>query len=264
MSYLGGYTSVLTLAFDLPSSGCLMGVDVNPPWGSEAKCTCHRCWCAFHVASLASSSSNWDLPVTEISWEIPEACAVAAPLLAFMVPGCILNASLCNSFNLFTGGTGTSGTLLCCSWTLSRIVCCFSNRVDNHLISLDWDLISLACWRCKCDRTDTCVWWAISSSIISARRASWPWRAWASAERCCKEALLWDRSSCKAWALSNIVSHALFHIAQCKGTRWGKTGLSLLRTHSGLMEVNTIPWYYSNSIFLLNEIDELCHRRWLI
>ena len=143
------------------------------------------------------------------------------------------------------------GTLLCCSWTLSRIVCCFSNRVDKCLISLDWDLISSACWRCKCDRTNTCVWWAISSSIISARRASWPWRAWASAEWCCKEALLWDRSSCKAWALWMFMPHALLHIAQCKGTRWGRTGLSLCRTHSGFIEVYTIPWYLSNSGFLL-------------
>ena len=175
MSYMGGYTSGLTLTFDLPSSGCFRGVDVNPPWGSEAKCTCCGCWHAFHVSSSASSSLNWDLPMTRISWEIPEACAVATPLLAFTVPGSTLNASLYNSFNLFTGGTGTSGTLLCCSWTLSRIACCFSNRVDNCLISLDWDLISLACWRCKCNRTETCVRWAISSSIISARRASWPY-----------------------------------------------------------------------------------------
>ena len=26
------------------------------------------------------------------------------------------------------------------------------------------------------------------------------------------------------------------------------------------MEVHTIPWYLSNSVFLLNETDELCHR----
>ena len=37
----------------------------------------------------------------------------------------------------------------------------------------------------------------------------------------------------------------------------GKTGLSLLRIHSGcLLEVYTIPWYLSNSIFFFNEIDE--------
>ena len=34
--------------------------------------------------------------------------------------------------------------------------------------------------------------------------------------------------------------YALFHVAQCKGTGWGKTGLYLLRIHSGLMEVHTI------------------------
>ena len=36
----------------------------------------------------------------------------------------------------------------------------------------------------------------------------------------------------------------------------GKTGLSLLRTHSGSTDVHTIPWYLSNPIFLLIEIDE--------
>ena len=116
ISYLGGYTSVLTLAFDLSSSGCLRGVDVNPPWGLELKCICHRCWCAFHVASLASSFSNWDLPMTGISCEIPEACATAAPHLTFTVPGSMSNASLHNSSILFMGGTDLSGTLLCCSW----------------------------------------------------------------------------------------------------------------------------------------------------
>ena len=104
--YLGGYTSGLILAFDLSSSGCLLGVDVNLPWGLEAKCTWCRCRCAFHMASLASSSSNWVLLMTRMSCEILEACAAAAPLLAFTVPGSMSNASLCNSCNLSTGGTG--------------------------------------------------------------------------------------------------------------------------------------------------------------
>ena len=33
ISYPGGHTSELTLALILGSSGCLMGVDVNPPEG---------------------------------------------------------------------------------------------------------------------------------------------------------------------------------------------------------------------------------------
>ena len=49
--------------------------------------------CDAHVASLASSFPNWDLPKTGLSWEIPEACANAAPLLPFTVPGKMLNAS---------------------------------------------------------------------------------------------------------------------------------------------------------------------------
>ena len=58
--------------------------------------------------------------------------------------------------------------------TLSRIACSFSSRVERHLISSDWDFISSACCRCKWDRTDTCVQWAISSSIMSANKASLP------------------------------------------------------------------------------------------
>ena len=47
-----------------------------------------------------------------------------------------------------------------------------SNRVDSLLISLDCAFISSACQRCKCDRTDTSVQWAISSSTISASNSS--------------------------------------------------------------------------------------------
>ena len=97
-----------------------------------------------------------------MSWDIPKACANAAPLLAFTTPGKMLNASLCSSSIWFVRGTGISGILLCCSWTLFKTACCFSSRVDRCLISSDWDLISLACCRCRCDRTDTCVQWAIS------------------------------------------------------------------------------------------------------
>ena len=70
------------------------------------KCTCHRWLCKVHVASSASSFSKLDLPVTGMSWEIPEACAKAVPLMAFTIPGSMLNASLCSSSILFVGGTG--------------------------------------------------------------------------------------------------------------------------------------------------------------
>ena len=100
---------------------------------------------SLQVTSLASSFSKFDLPVTGMSWEIPKACANAAPLLAFTVPGKILNASFWSSSIQIVEGTGISGILLCCSWTLFKIACYFSSRVDRHLNSLDWDLISLAC-----------------------------------------------------------------------------------------------------------------------
>ena len=67
------------------------------PQGSEAKCTWHGWLCDPHVASLASSFSNCDLPMTGMPLEIPEACTNAAPCLAFTIPGKILNASLWSS-----------------------------------------------------------------------------------------------------------------------------------------------------------------------
>ena len=43
-------------------------------------------------------------------------------------------------------------------------------------------------WRFSCDKTDTCVWCAIFSSIILANSTSFPWRAWTSANSCVNEA----------------------------------------------------------------------------
>ena len=97
--------------------------------------------------------------------------------------------------------------------TCSRIVCCPSNRVDILLISSDCAFISSACWRCKCNRTDTCVWWAISFSMISASNSSWPLRAWASAEFWRSEALLWASSSCIP-CCCDILPHSLLDIAE--------------------------------------------------
>ena len=162
ISYLGGYVAGLNLACSLCSLGYFLGVDVNPTWVLEAKCTWHGWLCDTHVASSASWFSKWALPATGMSYKIPEVCTNPAPHLAITVPGNVLNASLCNSSIQDVGfwWTGISGILLCCSWTFSRIACCFPGRVERHLISSDWDLISLACWRCKCDRTKTWVQWA--------------------------------------------------------------------------------------------------------
>ena len=198
ISYLGGCVAGLSLAISLCSSGCFLEVDVNPSWGLEAKCTWHGWLCGAHVASSTSSFSKWDLPATGISCEIPEACANAAPHLAFTVPVKIVNASLWSSSMHVVEETGISGILLCCSWTFSKIACCFSSRVDRQLISSDWDLISLACCRCRWDRTNTWVQWAISSSMILANRASLPWRACTSAKSWYKDALLWANSSCNS------------------------------------------------------------------
>ena len=134
------------------------GSRCKSPWGSEAKCTWCGWLCDAHVASSASSFSKCDLPMTRISCEFPEACANAAPHLAFTIPSNILNASLWSSSMHVVEGTGISGILLYCFWTFSRIACCFSSRVDRHLMSSDWDLISSACSRCKWDRTNTWVW----------------------------------------------------------------------------------------------------------
>ena len=176
ISYPGGYVVGLNLVIDLFSSGYLLEIDVNPPWGLESKCTWCGWLCDAHVASSASSFSNWDLPMTRMLLEIPEACANAAPHLAFTIPGKILNASFWSSSIHIAEGTGISGILLCCSWSCSKIACC-SSKVDKCLISSDCDLISSACCRCKWDRTDTWVQWAISSSITSANEAPLPWRA---------------------------------------------------------------------------------------
>ena len=143
--------------------------------------------------------------------------------LTFTVPGRISNASLWSSFSWDVDGwalwTWEALLCCCCSWTCSRRVCCFSNRVDSLLISLDCALISSACLRCKWDRTDTCVWWAISSATISASSSSWPLRAWASAEFCRCEALLWASSSCNPWVLvtlCSIPSSMLLRASACK------------------------------------------------
>ena len=69
----------------------------------------------------------------------------------------------------------------CHHWTLwmsqfLRVFCCFSTIANKHGISQLWALICSACWRCIYERTDTCVLWAISSSIISASSWSLAWR----------------------------------------------------------------------------------------
>ena len=168
------------------------------------------------------------------------------PHLAFMMPGRMLNASLSHSSSQDVVGLtlGIWETLLCCcSLTCSRMVCCLSSRVDNHLISLDWALISSVCQRCKCDKTDTCIWWAISSSTISARKASWPLRAWASAESCKSEALLRASSSCNQWALVTfclIPSLILLRASACMA-------LDCLRLSSILLG------------FMLSDIQKMAH-----
>ena len=260
ISYLGGYVAGLTLAIDLFSSGCLLRVDVNPPWWFEVKCTWHGWLCNAHVASLASSFSKFDLPATRMSWEIPGACANAAPLLAFTIPGKILNASLWSSLIWFVEGTDISGILLCCSWTCSKIACFFSSRVERCLISLDWDLISLACCRCKWDRTNTCVWWAISSSIILANKVSFPSRAWVSAESWCKEALLWASSSCDYWALSPLCpmpSSILLKARALAGEELGSNCSGFIMALGDAHKMYLVlgqNWYFS-----FRWTDELCH-----
>ena len=115
-----------------------------PSWGSKAKCTWCSWLCNTHVASSASSFSKCSLPVTGMSWEILDVCTTPVPHLAFKIPGSISNASLCSSPMPDVGwGIGICGTLLCCSWTISRIACCFSSRVERSLISSDWDFICL-------------------------------------------------------------------------------------------------------------------------
>ena len=116
------------------------------PQGSTAKHT----WCGWlwdaHVASSASSSSKLALPVTGMPWDNQEVCTKPAPHLAFTVLGNTINASLWSSSRHDVGcwGIGISCTLLCCSFTLSRIACCFSSRVERCLILLYWDLISFS------------------------------------------------------------------------------------------------------------------------
>ena len=171
---------------------------------------------------------KWALPVTRMSCEITEVCVNPAPCLVFTIPGNMLNASLCNSSIWDVGfwGMGISGILLCCSWTLSRIACCFSSRVEKCLISLDWDLISLACWRCKWDRTHTWVWLAISSSIKLANKVPLPQRAYASANSWCNEALCWANSCCNSWALSALCpkpSSMLLNARALAGEELGST-----------------------------------------
>ena len=179
----------------------------------------------------------------------------------------MLNASLCNSSSWDVVGwtLGTWETLLCCSWTCSRIVCCLSNRVDNHLISSDWALNFSACWRCRCNRTDTCVWCAISSSTISTSKASWPLRAWASAESCRSEGLLCTSASCKPWALVTFCSHSLLNIIEGKclqGTRLLGTKFHVFRVnafwHIGNGYLN-LPWQFLSQIWF-DEWMKLCHK----
>ena len=198
------------------------------------------------MASHASSFSKWDLPATGISWEIPEACANAAPHLAFTIPGKILNASLWSSSMCVVEVTGISGIFLCCSWNFPKITCCFSSRVDRCLISLDWDLISSACWRCKWDRTDTWFQWAISSSMISANRASLPWRAWASTKSWYKEALLWlwANSSCNSWALSALCYMPSSMLLNARALAREELGFSCSRFILALGDVKKCTWYF--------------------
>ena len=153
---------------------------------------------------LLAHFQNVPYQATGISWEIPEVCTKPAPHLAFTIPGSILNASLWSPsiWEVWFWGTGISGILLCCSGTLPTITHSFSSRVERRLISLDWDFISSACCKCESDRTETWVQWAISSLIISANKASLPWRACASADSWCKEALHWANYCCNSWALS--------------------------------------------------------------
>ena len=219
ISYLGGHAVLfnrLSLAFlcwgsKLLSSSTFTadfrGVDVKPPFWLLAKCTWWG-WCEPHVVSSASSSSKYSFPATGMFWLKLDRWLMLVLHLTFIMPGGILNASCWSSFSQDVDGWAlwTEETLLCCcfSWTCSRSVCCFSNRVDSHFISLNWAFISSACLRCKCDRTDTCIQWAISSSMILASSSSWPLRAWASAEFWRSEALLWASSSCNPWALVTL------------------------------------------------------------
>ena len=62
------------------------------------------------------------------------------------------------------------------------------------------ETISSACCRCKWDRTDTCVQWGISSSLMPANKASLLWRACASTDSWSNEALCWVNSSCNSWS----------------------------------------------------------------
>ena len=185
----------------------------------------------------ANLSSKKAFPVTRLFCDILDKCLMPAPCLAFTVPGRVLNAFLCNSFSHDGGGWvwGICETLLCCSWTCSRMVCCLSSRVGNHVISSDYVLISSACWRCRCDRTDTWVRCAISSSMMSASSASLPWRAWASAHSWVIGAFLCARSCCNPWAHTTLYPIPFFHVTEGKclyGTSLFGTGLHLFWVHA--------------------------------
>ena len=220
----------------------LRGVDVKPPFWLFVKCTWWG-WCEPHVASSASSSSKYSLPAREIFWLKPDKWSMPVPWLTVTMPRRISNASCCSSFSQDVDGWALwiEETLLCCcfSWTCSRSVCCFSNRVDSLLISLDCTFISSACLRCKCDRSDSCIWWAISSSTILASSSSWPLRAWASAESWRNEALLRASSSRKPWALVTFMPHSLLNITEgycLQGTVQFGACLCILWVHAGLLE----------------------------
>ena len=118
----------------------LLGNDVTFPllrkflWG--------RCESPLRVWKSAHGMDDYGMPMWLLQpvqlqskpYQCPEVCTKPTLHLAFTVPGKTLNASLYSSlrYDVVCWGMGIFWTLLGCSWTASRVACCFSSRVERH------------------------------------------------------------------------------------------------------------------------------------
>ena len=182
--------------------------------------------------------------------------------LVFTVPERIFNDFLCNSSSCDGGGQ---------VWSIWDTTLLFldplpylSRKVDKCLISSDCALISSVCQRCRCDRTNTWVRCAISSSIMSASSISFPCTAWALANSSNSEALLCTKSCCKPWALTTFYPIPSSMSLRASACLFG-TGIHLFGVHAGREDIYNTEILFSLALgsnpvlSYLHQKMELCH-----
>ena len=152
------------------------------------KITCFAGWLSVKFASSARISLK-EFWFTMGTLAIVVLCDTAAPLLVFTVPRIILKTSSLIASNWVSEHDGTDLGSLGGFWGLvkfSMVFCCCSTRANSHLISWLWAFTFSACWRCILERTDTCSWCVISSSLNSANclSCSFNWAAWSFGSAC--------------------------------------------------------------------------------